>query len=72
MEKQMDTGRTKEILQKVEELTDVLRQSHENAYGIPDLPSREKARADYLHERAIGLVEEITGEVWEFSYRTFG
>ena len=60
-----------EILKKVEELTDVLRQSHENSYGIPDLSSREKARADYLHGKAIELVEEITGEKWEFSYRTF-
>ena len=61
-----------EILQKVEELTDVLRQSRRNAYGIPKLPSEEKAMADYLHGRAIELVEEITGEDWEFSYRYFG
>ena len=60
------------ILQKVEELKEVLRQSRENSYGIPDLPSREKARADYLRERAIELVEEITDEKWEFSYRVFG
>ena len=60
------------ILQKVEELKGVLRQSRENSYGIPDLPSREKARAEYLHERAIELVEEITDEEWEFSYRKFG
>jgi hypothetical protein len=68
----MDTDRTDEILQKVEELTDVLRQSRENAYGIPNLPSKEKEMAEYLHGRAIELVEEITGEDWEFSYRYFG
>ena len=65
-----NADRTAEIMQKVEELTDVLRQSKENAYGCPKLPSEERATAGYLLERAMELVYEITGEEWEFSYRT--
>lgn len=72
-----ETGRErvmteKEILSKVKELKDILKQSHENSYGMPKLPSEEQAIAFQLKAKAESLVEEITGEKWEFSYRTFG
>ena len=66
-----DADRTAEIMQKVDELTEVLRQSQENAYGGVKLPSETRATAAYLLERAMELVYEITGERWEFSYQTW-
>ena len=63
--------RTTEIMRKVDELTDVLRQSKANAYGGARLPSETRATAAYLLERAMELVYEITGEEWEFSYQTW-
>ena len=66
-----NSDRTTEIMQKVDELTDVLRQSKANAYGGVKLPSETRATAAYLLKRAMELVYEITGEEWEFSYQTW-
>ena len=61
-----------DVMQKIDELADVLRQGNRNADGKPVLPSVSQANADYLLEKAIELVEEITGEKWEFTYTYFG
>lgn len=67
-----DIQESKEIVDKIEELKEVLRESHENAYGRPKLPSEEAEIAQYLMKRAIAIIEDMTGEKWDFSWRSFG
>lgn len=55
----------------IDELADVMRQGHNGEEWIM-LPSESAARADRLQKRAIELVEELTGEEWEFAYTYFG
>lgn len=55
---------------KVEDLAAVLRAGQDNA-DICVLPSESQENARQLREQAISLVEEITGEKWEFSYLTW-
>lgn len=55
---------------KVDELAEIMRSGHDGSeYRM--LPSESQARAKYLFNEAISLVEEITGEKWEFAYTYF-
>ena len=58
------------IQEKIEELADVMRQGNLNGDRMA-LPSESVANAKALMMQAITLVEEITGEKWEFSAMTF-
>lgn len=71
MECDHDEYRTlKELNSKIDELKDVMRQGKENGYMMA-LPSQSQAAAADLMQRAIEIIEEITGEEWDFSYITF-
>lgn len=59
-----------EALTKITELTEVLREASHNADKI-GLPSESQATAKALLQKAIGLVEEITGQKWNFTYWTW-
>lgn len=52
---------------KIDELAEVLRQGRRNA-DIMALPSESNRRANELYNRAIEIIEELTGEEWEFSW----
>ena len=54
---------------KLEELREVMRQGKANGDKMM-LPSESAANADMLIRRAVALIEEITGEEWDFSYIT--
>ena len=56
------------IQEKVNELTDLLIEAN---YCPMMLPSESQARAQSMMNRAIELVEEITGEEWRFEYLTW-
>lgn len=59
-----------DLQEKVEKLTEIMRQGHDGSeYRM--LPSESQARAQRLEHEAISLVEEITGEKWEFAYTYF-
>ena len=60
----------KDLTSKIEELAEIMRDGNHNADNV-FLPSESQASADYLMNKAIELVEEITGEEWNFSYWTF-
>ena len=51
-------------------LAEIMRDGNRNA-DMPDLPSASQARAQRLLEDAIEVIEELTGEVWEFSFLTW-
>lgn len=59
-----------ELKAKIKELAEILRRGKRNGDVIM-LPSESQARAQVFEDRAISIVEEITGEEWEFSYITF-
>ena len=59
-----------DLTSKIEELAEIMRDGNHNADNV-FLPSESQASADYLMNKAIELVEEITGEEWNFSYWTF-
>ncbi len=61
------SDRTEELVRK---LASVMRQGRENA-DITRLPSESQEEARRLYEEAIELVEEITGEKWEFTWLTW-
>ena len=54
----------------LEELREVMREGNCNGDCIM-LPSESARRAEALKERAIKLVEEITGEEWNFTFLSF-
>lgn len=54
---------------KVDRLADILREGQNNANTMR-LPSESARAAEELYNKAIGIVEEITGEKWEFSFLT--
>ena len=56
----------------INELAEILRQGNNNGYGMPVLPSESYATAEYLEQRAKELVEELTGEEWNFTFLTWG
>lgn len=59
-----------DLTSKIEELAEIMRDGNHNADSL-FLPSESQASAEYLMKKAIELVEEITGEEWNFSYWTF-
>lgn len=58
----------RELKEKVERLADIMR-SGRNAPLL--LPSESYARAEQLEHEAVELIEEMTGEEWEFAYYHF-
>ncbi|MBP5461919.1 MAG: hypothetical protein J6Y20_07330 [Lachnospiraceae bacterium] len=59
------------IMAKVERLREVMQAGQRNA-DVCMLPSESAENARSLMAEAISIVEEITGEKWEFSFMTFG
>ena len=59
-----------DIREKIDELAEVMREGYLNG-DYACLPSESMDRARCLRERAIEIIEEITGEKWEFTYVTF-
>ena len=58
------------IMDKINDLAETMRAGQDNA-DVMMLPSESQERAAYLQEKALSLIEEITGEKWEFSYLTW-
>ncbi|MBQ5834195.1 MAG: hypothetical protein IIW36_05210, partial [Clostridia bacterium] len=56
---------------KVDELAGVMRMGQENADEVM-LPSESQRIARELMQEAISIIEDITGEKWDFSFWTFG
>jgi hypothetical protein len=54
----------------IEELAEVMREGNLNG-DMMMLPSESAENARSLMQRAIEIIEELTGEKWEFSYVTF-
>ena len=54
----------------IKKLAEVMREGQRNA-DLAQLPSASQERAERLMQKAIRLVEELTGEEWEFSYITW-
>ena len=54
----------------VEELADVMRQGNSNADHMM-LPSESRARMNGLFEEAYRIIEELTGEKWNFTCLTW-
>lgn len=59
------------IADQIAELAEVMRQGTINGNRI-NLPSESQATAASLYKRAISIIEEMTGEKWDFSYVTWG
>ena len=57
------------VQSKIDELADVMREGKRNGY-VMNLPSESERIAGSLYAKAISLIEEITGEEWNFSYIT--
>lgn len=64
--KKVTTMTQEELIKK---LAEVMREGQRNA-DRAQLPSESQERAARLMQEAIRLVEELTGEEWEFSYIT--
>lgn len=58
------------IISKVKELAELMREGKSNGY-MAALPSESQQRARDLMHEAIGIIEEITGEEWDFSFVTY-
>lgn len=58
------------LQEKVDRLAEIMRQGNHNA-GRMTLPSESVATASILMKKAIALVEEITGEEWDFTALTW-
>lgn len=56
---------------KIDKLAEIMRKGHDGSEWHM-LPSESQARADWLEQEAIELIEEITGEKWKFAYTYFG
>lgn len=55
---------------KVDELAEVMRQGRNNVNHMC-LPSESRSRAQALEDRAMEILEEITGEEWIFTWLEF-
>jgi len=66
----MDDDYKTELEEKIEELAEIMRDGNRNG-DLMMLPSDSQSCANNLMRRAIDLIEEITGERWEFSYITW-
>jgi len=64
------TDEKQSLRDKVDELRDIMIEGRMNG-DLAMLPSESQARAQELMREAVELIEEITGEKWEFSYITF-
>lgn len=53
--------------QIIDQLAEVMRQGNANADSLA-LPTESKAKAQELFNQAIELIEELTGEKWEFTF----
>lgn len=62
-----DRDKQSELIAK---LAEIMREGNRNA-DIAGLPSETQARAKRLIEDAIAVIEELTGERWEFSFLTW-
>lgn len=69
-EEYMTFSEAQTLNEKVEELAEIMRKGKRNGY-VMQLPSESQARAGILMNKAIALIEEMTGEEWDFSYITF-
>lgn len=63
-------SRADEILDKIDELKEIMRAGNRNG-DLALMPSESQANASSLMQQAIELIEEITGEKWEFSFVTW-
>lgn len=59
-----------DLFTKIEKLREIMRAGNANA-DVLRLPSESRAEAAALMQEAISLVEDITGEKWEFSFLSF-
>ena len=59
-----------DLTSKIEELAEIMRQGNCNA-DMMMLPSQSAASAESLMEKAIDIIEELTGEEWNFTYITY-
>ena len=59
------------LADKVAELKEIMRQGSINGNRI-ELPSVSQANAESLMKRAIDIIEDMTGEKWDFSFVTWG
>ena len=55
---------------KIDELAEIMRSGH-NGSEWKMLPSQSQERAKHLENQAIKLIEEITGEEWDFTYISY-
>lgn len=58
------------VQKKIDDLADIMRRGHDGS-EFRMLPSESQARAEQLCNQAIELVEELTGEKWDFTYTYF-
>lgn len=58
------------MFEKINRLAEILRKGNHNA-DVLRLPSETQADADELQQEAIDLIEDITGEKWDFEYYTY-
>lgn len=59
-----------DLTSKIEELAEIMRQGNCNA-DMMMLPSQSAASAESLMRKAIDILEELTGEEWNFTYITY-
>lgn len=59
-----------DLTSKIEELAEIMRQGNCNA-NMMMLPSQSAASAEGLMRKAIDIIEELTGEEWNFTYITY-
>ena len=69
--KPIEVGRELTRDDLIAELRDVMQQGELNGY-VMALPSESYATAQRLYERAIQIIEELTGTEWNFNYMNFG
>lgn len=63
----LDVDDNESVGAKINRLKDIMREGQANGYRMM-LPSESQSRAKELMDEAISLVEEITGEKWDFSF----
>lgn len=56
--------------QMIAELAEVMREGNRNA-DVMRLPSDSMSAAASLYDRAIEIIEDLTGETWDFSYLSY-
>ena len=60
-----------DLKEKVEDLADIMRRGNRNA-DVVMLPSESQYIAESLIKSAIEIIEDITGEKWDFRFLTWG